>query len=429
MKRLFSSSACSPRSSAPRPPPRPPGLLVGVDDDSLKWYGHTGSLLSIYSSLGVGAVRVTLDWVPGETFPTGTSRTELQRVAGAAQRIRVVLAVTGAATSAPLDAASRASYCGFVANVLRRYPWIRDVAVWTEPNSSRFWQPRKGSAAAYEALLATCWDTLHALQPLVNVIATSAPHAKPGRWYEQIGKAYRASARLLPILDTIGHNGYPETSAESPSALHRSGSIDQGDLDRLLVSLHTAFDGTGQAVPGSHGVTVWYLEDGFQSRPPETTPAQAHGSYTGSESDKHPVSEDVQATQLAAAVELAYCQPAVGGFFNFELRDEPELSGWQSGMLRPDWSPKPAYASYLQAIAAVRAGAISCAPRTDADADPRAPRRVGVQRPRPAERRPVDRGRIDRSGGGAGTRARGCPARDADRPLCHDGVRPHASHG
>ena len=128
------------------------------------------------------------------------------------------------------------------------------------------------------------------------------------------------------------------------------------------MSLHKGFDGTGQAVPGSHGVTVWYLEDGFQTRPPETTPAQAHGSYTGSESDRQPVSEDVQATQLAAAVELAYCQPAVGGFFNFELRDEPELSGWQSGVLRPDWSPKPAYASYLQAIAAVRAGAISCTP-------------------------------------------------------------------
>ena len=338
------------------------GLLVGIDDDSLKWYGHTSSLLSIYSALGVGAVRVTLDWVPGETFLTGARRTELQRVAGAAQRVRVVLAVTGPATSAPVDAASRTSYCGFVANVLRRYLWIHDVAVWTEPNSSRFWQPRKGSAAAYEALLATCWDTLHAVQPAVNVIATSAPHAKPGRWYEQIGKAYRASARMLPIMDTVGHNGYPESSAESPSAVHRGNSIDQGDLDRLLVSLRKAFDGTGQALPGSKGVTVWYLEDGFQSRPPQTTPLQGRGVYTGSETDSQPVSEEVQAAQLAGAVQLAYCQPAVGGFFNFELRDEPDLAGWQSGLLRPDWSPKPAYASYLQAIAAVRNGAISCAP-------------------------------------------------------------------
>jgi hypothetical protein len=88
---------------------------------------------------------------------------------------------------------------------------------------------------------------------------------------------------------------------------------------------------------------------------------QGRGIYTGSENDKQPVSEDVQATQLAAAVRLAYCQPSVGGFFNFELRDEPELSGWQSGLLRPDRSPKPAFASYLQGIAAARTGAISCA--------------------------------------------------------------------
>ena len=53
------------------------------------------------------------------------------------------------------------------------------------------------------------------------------------------------------------------------------------------------------------------------------------------------MSEAVQAEQLTAAVELAYCQPAVGGFFNFELRDDSALSGWQSGLLRPDWSAKP----------------------------------------------------------------------------------------
>ena len=336
------------------------GLLVGVDDDSLKWYGHTGSLLSIYSSLGVGAVRVTLDWTPGETFPTGNARTELQRVGNASQRIRVVLAVTGPATASPLDDAARGSYCDFIANVLRRYPAIHDVAIWTEPNTSRFWQPRKGSAAAYEALLATCWDTLHAVQPGANVIATSAPHAKPGRWYERIGAAYRASARLLPIFDTVGHNAYPDNSAEAPGALHTKGSLDQGDLDRLLGSLRKGFGGTGQAVPGERGVTVWYLEDGFQSTPPAST-IGGSASYTGAETDAKPVSEDVQATQLAAAVQLAYCQPAVGGFFNFELRDEPELGGWQSGVLRPDWTPKPAFAAYAAAIAAVRTGAVTCA--------------------------------------------------------------------
>jgi hypothetical protein len=348
---LAAAALCAVASLLPRAAGAAPGLLLGVDDDSLKWYAHTSSLLSIYRTLGVGAVRVTLDWSPGETFPAGTDRTELQRAANAGRSIRVVLAVTGPASQPPVDDAGRASYCGFVANILRRYPWIHDVAIWTEPNSKRFWQ--KPNAAAYEALLATCWDTLHAAEPGANVIATSAPHARPGDWYRALGKAYKSSARALPIFDTVGHNAYPETSAESPTARHAKHSIDEGDVDRLLRALRTGFGGTGQPLPGSGGVTVWYLEDGFQ-----TTPGRA--LYTGTETDRRPVSEADQAAQLTAAIRLAYCQPAVGGFFNFELRDDSALDGWQSGLLRPDWSAKPAFAAFAQASADVGDAAVDC---------------------------------------------------------------------
>jgi hypothetical protein len=206
-------------------------------------------------------------------------------------------------------------------------------------------KPRAGAAAAYEALLATCWDALHAAQPAANVIATSAPHARPGDWYAALGKAYRASGRTQPSFDTVGHNAYPDTSAEPPDARHRH-AIDEGDLDRLVRALRKAF---GVVPP------IWYLEDGFQSSglPP---------LYSGVETDRRPVSEDLQAAQLAAAVRLAYCQPGVTGFFNFELRDDASLAGWQSGLLRPDWSPKPAFAAYRQAIAAARAGELDCTP-------------------------------------------------------------------
>jgi hypothetical protein len=352
---LAAAALCASVSLLPHAAGAAPGLLLGVDDDSLKWYGHTSSLLSIYRTLGVGAVRVTLDWTPGESFPSGTDRVELQRAANAGRSIRVVLAVTGPSTQPPLDDASRAGYCGFIANVLRRYPWIHDVAIWTEPNSARFWQPHEHAAAAYEGLIATCWDTLHAAQPAANVIATSAPHANPGRWYEDLGKAYRASGRVRPVFDTVGHNAYPETSAEPPGARHgkHSPSIDEGDLGRLLSALRKGFAGTAQPLPGTGGVTVWYLEDGFQ-----TVPGRA--IYSGSETDKRPVSEDVQAAQLWAGVQLAYCQPAVGAFFNFELRDDVSLDGWQSGLVRADWSPKPAFAAFGQALQAAAAGTVHC---------------------------------------------------------------------
>jgi len=330
-----------------------PGLLLGVDDDSLRWYAHTSSLLSIYDTLGLGAVRVTLTWTPGQSFPYRRQRTELQRVARAARSIRVVLAAGGPAATPPLDDGGRASFCGYAANVVRSYPWIHDVAIWTEPNSSTFWKPHHGAAAAYEALLAACWDALHAADPGVNVIATSAPHADPGRWYRDLGAAYRASARSLPIFDTVGHNAYPETSAEPPAARHKHGSIDEGDLDRLLAALRKGFAKTGQPLPGQGDVTVWYLEDGFQTLP-------GLAGYDGTETDRHAIPEDEQGVQLAAAVRLAYCQPAVGAFFNFELRDDAALDGWQSGLVRPDWSAKPAFAAYAAAVAAVRSGTIAC---------------------------------------------------------------------
>jgi hypothetical protein len=157
------------------------------------------------------------------------------------------------------------------------------------------------------------------------------------------------------VFDTVGHNAYPETSAEPPGTRHgkRSHSIDEGDLGRLLAALHKGFASTAQPLPGTGGVTVWYLEDGFQ-----TIPTRA--GYSGTENDKHPVSEEQQAAQLWAAVQLAYCQPTVGAFFNFELRDDSSLDGWQSGLVRPDWSPKPAFTAFGQALQAAAAGTVQC---------------------------------------------------------------------
>ena len=48
-----------------------------------------------------------------------------------------------------------------------------------------------------------------------------------------------------------------------------------------------------------------------------------------------------QPVQLQDAIRVAYCQPAVGAYFNFHLYDERDLAGWQSGVFWPDGSPRP----------------------------------------------------------------------------------------
>lgn len=330
-------------------------LILGVDDDTPRWMGPAGALTQVYRQLGLQSVRVTLQWQPGETALTPTDRTELDRATLATWGMRLVVAVDGPASQPPVDAVGRAQYCSYVSTVLRRSPRLNDVVIWTEPNSSNFWRPQAGAPAAYEALLASCWDALHAVRPHANVIAASAPHQNPAAWYGGIGAAYRASGRATPIFDTVGHNAYPDTSAEVPSARHRS-NIDEGDYARFLTVLGKAFGGTAQPLPGQRGVSIWYMEDGFQSQVTD-----ARHLYTGSETDRYALPEEIQASQLAAAMRLAYCQPFVGAFFNFELRDETLLSGWQSGVLRVDWSAKPSFYAYRDTASAIAHGTVACA--------------------------------------------------------------------
>ena len=357
MRKLLAAAAACAALACAAPAGAAPGLLVGVDDDSIKWYPSPSALISLYSTLGISALRVTVDWEPGSSWVQPAMQPQIARIAAASTRLRVVLAVGGPAASPPADTASRSAYCSFVRGLLLRLPAVRDVVVWTEPNSAKFWTPQRGAAAAYEALLAECWDAVHSVRSGANVIAASAPHEAPAQWFAGLGAAYRASGRTLPIFDTVGHNAYPQTSSEAPSARHASGPIDQGDLGRLRAVVRRAFGGTGQPVIGSHGVGVWWMEDGFQS-----VPDTSRLLYSGYETDRAPVSELRQATQLSSAVALAYCQPDVGAFFNFELRDEVALTGWQSGLLRPDWSPKPAFGAFRDAAAQARAGSLRCRP-------------------------------------------------------------------
>src|SRR5262249_28551382 len=114
-------------------------------------------------------------------------------------------------------------------------------------------------------------------------------------------------------------------------------------------------------------VTIWYLEDGFET----ITPPSRQAAYTGKEANPYLVpaliyrevttstSRD-QSSQIRDALELAYCQPAVGAFFNFQLSDERDLRGWQSGLLWADGTKKPSYEIVKQAIAAIAAGTIAC---------------------------------------------------------------------
>jgi hypothetical protein len=352
-----------------------PGLLVGVVDNSVMWTHQPGPIVGAQRDLGLKAIRLSVDWDGSQWSPTRTQLTELGRGVAASRGLRVVLSVSGFAKDAPHDRFAQDRFCGFVFNLLARYPSVNDVKIWNEPNTGMYWRPQfaeDGTSSApeeYAQLLARCYDQLHTLRRGINVIsgstsprgndnpAAESPSHSPGTFIRELGRAYRELGRQRPIFDTYGHHPYPDSSVEAPTARHpASRSIGQGDLDKLLAALGDAFRGTGQPLPGRSGVTVWYLETGYQT----ATPDEKRAHYTGAENDPDAASAAVQAQLLADAVRLAYCQPHVGAFFNFELADEHRLEGWQSGLFWADWTPKPAYAAFRQATAEVARRAVDC---------------------------------------------------------------------
>ena len=285
----------------------------------------------------------------------------------------------------PLDPGSRDQFCGYARSLLRRLPELNDIEIDNEPNSKNFWRPQFGpdgrpaSPAAYELLLARCYDLLHAERAEVNVVAfstsnrgTDSPRGiaaglSPGSFILGVGAAYRASGRSEPIFDTVSHHPYPLSSREPPGQHHLDPRvIGEGDWSRLMGVLYTAFSGTAQPIPGQCGigrcVEIWYSEDGFQTEVED----EKAGLYSGAENAVTVPAESTgrdHGFQLGSALRIAFCQPFVGAFFNFELVDEARLSGWQSGLFWPDWTPKQSTADFASAVGAVTSGRVDCSHR------------------------------------------------------------------
>ncbi len=357
-------------------------LLVGIVDDQLKWTAHPKPATAALRDLGIGALRVPLTWRRGSSKLTRNDVVTMNRVLGATFPMRIVLTVAGPAREAPKTDAERAQFCTYVRDALSRYPTINDVTIWNEVNSNDFWQPQFASGESvapreYALLLARCYDTLKAARPRLNLMTDTSPRGNdnpyavsnashsPGLFVRKLGEAYRGMGRERPLFDNVGHHPYGDFSLESPFARHPStGSIGQGDYEKLVIAYAEAFAGTDQPTIGG-GARIYYLEDGFET----TVDSAKRSLYNGVERARTVGSEALHAAQLVDAVRFAYCQPYVASFFNFLLTDERRLAGWQSGVLWADGSKKPAYAAMRGVIREVRSRTVNCMALRKKEAD------------------------------------------------------------
>jgi hypothetical protein len=337
-------------------------IIVGVTDDTAKWMVRQDGIVGVHRDLRLMAVRVTIPWRPTQKKPTKLQNVYLQRIRRMTQlNDRVILSVYNTAKYAPTTPTQRNRYCGFLQGAIKHVPLIHDVEIWNEANSPTYW-PQSAGVESYTKLLARCYDVLHSRPYPINVISSTASRHDPAQFIFGLGDTLRALGRTRPLFDTFGHNPYGENSAEPPSATHQgSDLIGEGDYETLMNVLHTAFDKTPQPVPGDRGVTIWYVEDGFQTVPPRNKMRYYHGR----ENDRYALpalaTDGIdQATQLKDAILLAYCQPNVAGFLNFGLLDEDRLGGWQAGLLYRDGTRKPSYDTFKAVIAEVRRRDTDC---------------------------------------------------------------------
>jgi hypothetical protein len=335
-----------------------PFMMVGAAEDVVKAqdYAFAKTEMDMMKLAGLDTIRVTQTWTNGQTTLGPNDTITLGNAMKAAQftGVRVILSIYPFGSSVtPLTEQDRLDFTKFAADVVQRYPLLHDIIIGNEPNLNRFWLPQFGAsgedvaAPAYEQLLAATYDALKVVRPHSTIYGGAlAPRGvdkpntgrdthSPTAFIADLGAAYKASGRQIPIMDAFAFHPYPETSETGPNFPHpNSTSIGLADYPKLVGLLGAAFDGTAQK-----GTTLPILYDEFGI---ETTipPAKAP-LYTGTEpATTKPVDETVQAQMYLQAMQMTFCQPTALGILLFHVQDEAALSAWQSGVFYVDGTAK-----------------------------------------------------------------------------------------
>ena len=353
-------------------------MRVGAAEDFVKQETLVNAKvqLTLAKLAGFDTIRVTTIWTPGQVTLQADERARLKNVDAAAtlSGIRVVLSVYHAGSrTTPLTAEHRSQFARFTAATAQEFPSFRDVVVGNEPNLNRFWLPQYGpngenlAAPAYLELLGQTYDALKAVSREIRVWGGAlSPRGidrpgsgrdthSPTKFIRDMGIAYRASARTLPVMDGLAIHPYCDTSSQPPRecAHPRTTSIGIADYDKLVALLAEAFDGTRQ--PGST-LPILYAEFGVES----LVPAAKEAVYTGTEPTTiRPVAEPTQGQFYRDAVELAFCQPNVRGILLFHVVDEKERPAWQSGVYYVDGTPKASLPAVKRAADESRRGVVA----------------------------------------------------------------------
>jgi hypothetical protein len=353
------------------------GMFVGAAEDGAKSLDpvRAKAKMDLAALAGLGTVRMTVTWSPGQQTVSGDDRAVLQNASAAAQLdgVRLMLSIYPQDwRTTPLTSRARGQFAEFAASIARKFPAITDFVVGNEPNLNLFWKPQFGpngtdaAARSYELLLARTYDALKSVSDDVNVIGGAlAPRGQdkanavrqthsPTTFIRDLGAAYRKTHRRRPIMDMFAIHPYLIPSTLPPKFAHpKTTTIGIADYPKLVRLLTNAFRGTAQR---GETLPIVYDEFGYQSQ----IPARKRSRYThlGAPAAKDAIPEAQQADYYRKAFALAACQPTVAGLLIFHVVDERDARAWQSGVYYSDNTPKSSLAPVRYGAMAAQAGVL-----------------------------------------------------------------------
>ena len=359
-----------------------PAMRVGIYDESQTLYGDVPTTFKFFKYLHVQEVRLNLYW-GGKYGVARTRPTQPADPADPAYRwalydravkyareagVKVLFSIYGtpawANSNKGLNVAPTygIDLRNFAYAAARRYsgaypgtdgellPAVRDWLVWNEPNNPVFLKPqylRIGgewvveSAVTYTKICNAVYSGIHAtLVPAERVACGgTAPRGNNDPSSKRASVSPIAFLRAvktagLKTFDAWAHNPYYGMPSEQPSSRPVSPkpggatAVTLGNIDTLI-----------SVVTGLYGYKpIWITEYGYQTNPPDRT---------------FGVSLVKQGQYLTRAFKIARENPRIQMMLWFLLKDEPNLGGWQSGLLTISGKKKPSFGAFrTMAVAA-----------------------------------------------------------------------------
>ena len=345
-------------------------MLFGFYDDA-QVIGNPTYAFTQLRTLRAGIVRTTLDWSavakrrparPANPADPAYDWSAVDRVVDEAEKknIRVLLAIYGTPRWAgrarnqvprrPLDlrlfaTAAALRYSGTYTvkegenEPERTLPAVRQWLAWNEPNNPIFLRPQ-WKMVARKWRVQAAYDYAKICSAIyAGVKATRLPGQKvacgaTGPRGNDAPRSSRPSTSPLVFMnalhqagvrrmDAYAHHPYYGHRSEKPTTVSKSKkAVTMGNLGILIKQVNRLW---------GRKTRLWITEYGYQTNPPD----RLFG-----------VSYRNQALYMQQAVAMAKKTRRVDVFIWFLIRDEPRLSGWQSGVLTRRGVRKPAYRAF-----------------------------------------------------------------------------------